>query len=253
MKIEVITVDQARSMYDLLAKKEKNRSGIIDKVRKNIIFQLINTKQYEKLLADVPHRSFLDLSIVYRYIPDVGHVKDNSIDGIIHNDFARTFGLTEPQLYALAKQNTERIRPFRFELLKERIKRIPECEEYVQEMDANSDLWFLSNEQETHGAVTMLYKDLLDYIAAEVDSDLYILPSSIHELLAVSVDTVEHDIPWLANMVYQVNMNDVEPEDRLSNSIYYYSRETGEITFAYKSDVEIRNDFYDFLRKLIGY
>ena len=51
MKIEVITVDQARSMYDFLTKKEKEVNGIIDQVRKNIVFQLINTKQYEKLLV----------------------------------------------------------------------------------------------------------------------------------------------------------------------------------------------------------
>lgn len=36
--------------------------------RENIIFQLINTEQNKKLLNDVPHREFLDLSIIYRMV-----------------------------------------------------------------------------------------------------------------------------------------------------------------------------------------
>ena len=39
-------------------------------IKNNIVFQIINTKQNEELLKSVPHRSFLDLSIIYSIVFD---------------------------------------------------------------------------------------------------------------------------------------------------------------------------------------
>lgn len=60
--------------------------------------------------------------------------------------------------------------------------------------------------------------------------DFYILPSSIHELLAVPVSTAE--IEELRQMVKEVNDNEVAPEEILGYEVYRYNRETGEVEVA---------------------
>ena len=61
-------------------------------------------------------------------------------------------------------------------------------------------------------------------------SDLYILPSTIHELLAVPSDI--GDPQELRMMVAAVNENDVPKEELLSDNVYYYDRTTGKVRIA---------------------
>ena len=66
--------------------------------------------------------------------------------------------------------------------------------------------------------------------AQKMNGDFYILPSSIHELLAVPVSTAE--IEELRQMVKEVNDNEVAPEEILGYEVYRYNRETGEVEVA---------------------
>ena len=49
-----------------------------------------------------------------------------------------------------------------------------------------------------------------------LESDLYILPSSVHEVIAVSSDMGSPEM--LAQMVVEVNMQEVSLDERLSKS-----------------------------------
>lgn len=81
-----------------------------------------------------------------------------------------------------------------------------------------------------NGASAILYEDKLHELAEMMETDLYLLPSSVHECIAVSVDmgTPEE----LAEMVQSVNMNEVELKDRLSNNVYHYDKDLRELTMA---------------------
>ena len=71
-----------------------------------------------------------------------------------------------------------------------------------------------------NGASTILSKKILDKVAECLQGDYYIIPSSIHECIAVSADMTEPD--ELRSMVQEVNDSQVEPEERLTYSIYGY-------------------------------
>ena len=76
----------------------------------------------------------------------------------------------------------------------------------------------------------MLYDDLLQKIAKDMDSDLYIMPSSVHETVAVSVNLGS---PYeLAKLVNEVNMTGVVLDERLSNQVYHYDKELHKLTMA---------------------
>ena len=76
----------------------------------------------------------------------------------------------------------------------------------------------------------MLYENELHELAENLGSDLYILPSSIHEVLAVSSDLTSPE--ELAEMVVQVNMEEVSLNERLSNQVYHYDKDLRKLTLA---------------------
>ena len=68
-------------------------------------------------------------------------------------------------------------------------------------------------------------------LADKLDSDLYILPSSIHELILIPVLENE-EVETLRKMVNQVNEESVENIDYLSDNVYRFNRNTEEICIA---------------------
>ena len=91
-------------------------------------------------------------------------------------------------------------------------------------------LWVLTNEFGTNGAASMLYEDKLHGLAEDLESDLYIMPSSVHEVIAVSVEMGEPE--GLAEMVAEINMSQMELGERLSNQVYHYDKDLRKVTLA---------------------
>ena len=199
-----------------------------------IVFHLINTEQNRELLADVPHREFLDLSIVYELVVQMDET--GIAFGMIKNDMARKLSMTEEQLFQHAYENTKKLlRPVVYDMLSMPIEfAADECEDdECEPIPRTRTLWYIGNAVARYGAASILYPDLMAELAGIVDSDLYLYPSSVHEFFAQSVYAVDpkDDQPdHLADMVSDINMSAVSLRDRLSNQVYRYCRATGEIT-----------------------
>lgn len=202
----------------------------------NIIFQLVNTAQNEDMLKNMPHREYQDLSIIYRWA--VG-VSDKGISSaVIHNGLAKELGMDEDQLFKAAAVNTRRILPPAIKSMNEVIRDMfladgmpPAIADLmIGETEPKQTLWVITNEFGTNGAVSMLYEDKLHGLAENLESDLYIMPSSVHEVIAVSVEMGEPE--GLAEMVAEINMSQVELGERLSNQVYHYDKDLRKITLA---------------------
>ena len=74
----------------------------------------------------------------------------------------------------------------------------------------------------------MLYKEKLKKISERLKSNLYILPSSVHEVILIPADDMI-DPMVLKDMVYQVNRTQLKTEEILSDSVYFFSYEKNEI------------------------
>lgn len=202
----------------------------------NIVFQLVNTEQNRDMLAEVPHREFQDLSIIYRWIVKVDEEGIQST--VVRNGLAEQLGLNEEQLFKLAAENTRRIFPPCVKSMNEVILEIFEkdgmprevAEMMLGEMPADKMMYVISNDRGINGSISMLYEDNLHALAMDMESDLYILPSSVHEVIAVSV---EMGNPYeLAEMVSEINMDQVALEERLSNQVYHYDKDLRKLSLA---------------------
>ena len=208
----------------------------ISMAKDNIIFQLVNTMQNEDMLKNLPHRDFQDLSIIYRWVVDVEQQGLSSV--VINNNVAESLGMGEEQLFKAAAENTRRILPPVVQSMNEVMRDMfvadgmPEelADLMIGEQEPETTLWVISNERKIDGAASMLYEDKLHNLAERVGTDLYILPSSVHEVIAVSVEMGEPE--ELARMVSEVNMDQVDLSERLSNQVYHYDKDLRKITLA---------------------
>ena len=208
----------------------------ISTAKDNIIFQLVNTMQNEDMLKNLPHRDFQDLSIIYRWVVGVEQQGLSSV--VINNHVAESLGMGEEQLFKAAAENTRRILPPVVQSMNEVMRDMfvadgmPKelADLMIGEQEPKMTMWVISNERKIDGAASMLYEDKLHSLAERVGTDLYILPSSVHEVIAVSVEMGEPK--ELARMVSEVNMDQVDLSERLSNQVYHYDKDLRKITLA---------------------
>lgn len=99
----------------------------------------------------------------------------------------------------------------------------------IEEPDG-PQMYVLTNARKLHGANIMLYKEYLEIAAEKMNGDFYIIPSSIHELIAVPVSA--QGLEELREMVKAANDNQLAPEEILGYEVYRYNRETGEVEVA---------------------
>ena len=89
--------------------------------------------------------------------------------------------------------------------------------------ETDSDMYVLTNESKLNGAACILYENVLYDFAQKLGADLYILPSSVHEVILLpKLSMFEKD--ELVNMVKEVNTEGVAADEVLSDHVYEYNR-----------------------------
>lgn len=193
--------------------------------KRKITFQLINTAQNHEMLANVPHREFNDLSIIYRYIMD--SETDNVQSFVITNKIAEVLKLDEKDLYNLAMTNTKKLFPPAVYTMQDLLAQMG-----VSSIDLSDPvpMYIITNKHRVNGAASILYDDVLYDLANKLDTNLYLLPSSIHEVIAIPFKP--ESLKDLEEMVCDININEVDVSDRLSNAVYVYDKEARKLSLA---------------------
>lgn len=203
-----------------------------DKVKDKIMFKIVNKKLNEKLLSEVPHRCFLDLAICYYVLVKDINFENGSI--LINNSHAKMWDVDEETLFKLSEKNT--CNTFKedlmsmYDMMCELMIKRGEDEELMKEMLRPMDdkMYVLTNNARQYGASCIMYNDVLKNFSDEKNSDLVIIPSSVHEVIILSLndnDSVEE----LNDMVTQVNADHVLPQEILSDHVYIYDRKLDRI------------------------
>lgn len=187
---------------------------------KNIVPVLINTKANEEILKETAYVPFLDLVIAFRIVENSNKAH-----------FLTKKGMKEMKLNELT-------------LLKEVMKNkaftldtsVQSMENLLKgilgdnfESDFQVNTLVCTNKEGFLGASVILNSGIMKGISDKFDSDLLIIPSSIHEVLIIGVDDMEMDISEVAEMINAVNVEQVPENERLSDHPYVYCRETGAI------------------------
>ncbi len=228
-----------------------------EKVRDRIVYKLINYRMNEGLLKEIPHIPFLDMAIVFYYYMENEVFGTASI--LIYDVHMKKWEVSLKQLTADAEYNTPRVLGSRLtnmedimrELIRKDIKKrlsgdknnlrqgggkeevlvddiTDKMMDCLLEGQEENPMYVLTNRNSQNGAACILYPNVLKEFAERMESDLYILPSSIHEVILIRDQGIE-DTDVLKNMVKDVNRTQLAPEEVLSDQVYRYSRKDGRV------------------------
>lgn len=218
-------------------------------VKDRIAYKLINREENEALLKEIPWIPLLDLALVFYFILPEHFFTSGTI--LIRKSHCEEWGVDEKQLFSIAKENTPKLCPpllLDMKAMLETLERMagsementaeklleklwqPVCLENLElsERKAGERMFVLTNEMRNQGAVVVIYKGVLKILSEKFQSDLYILPSSIHECIIMPADEDERK-EELEALVCRVNHSQVAAEERLSDHVYRYLREKDEL------------------------
>lgn len=217
----------------------------LDKWKDKVIYRLVNRKSNRKRLIDVPFMQFVDLAITFHCL--VRNNDDGIGSFIITRELMESWDVTVKELYQLAGVNTPRLFPSSIRTMEEVLQDMlepmqdsyPAYSEEILDEDSEQDIPFqfesphsmyiLSNSNGINGASALLYPEVIEKFSNSIKSNVYILPSSIHEVILVPFQE-EIDKSQLVQMVNEVNETQVAKEEVLSSSVYYYDRLRKELT-----------------------
>ena len=195
-----------------------------DTIKDKVVYKVVNYRSNEKLLEQVPHKRILDLAVVFYCLLDNEYGR--SATALIYNNNLKNWNVTIDDVYKAALKNTP-------DLLHSKISSMAalfeKCGVNVdgEEVDLKdyvpSDMYVLTNESKLNGAACILYENVLYDFAQKLGADLYILPSSVHEVILLpKLSMFEKD--ELVNMVKEVNTEGVAADEVLSDHVYEYNR-----------------------------
>ena len=188
-------------------------------IKKGLRVRLVNYEMNRDRLTELPHERFLDLAVVYTYVIDINEYTTGS--ALIGYKELSFWGVSEQELKDAAFENM-------------RLYEVVTCrclEDIMEELDGEtgigkgsvSDLFVFSTGETQYGAAVMVLPGTFRDLAEKMQADLYIMPSSIHEVITAPVRD-EYDRDYLESMVREINTYEVPPADVLSNHVYIYRR-----------------------------
>lgn len=229
---------------------------------------MVNYSRNKALLENVPHIRFLDLAITFHCLvrqddSGIGTIRltneHKEMWDLSMKDLMQIASINTERLFPARITTMEQVLAelFRKELESEKDdeQELPftdvgednwmeetnesQQNEYTEEMlDAmlndmrlakqTPTMYILTNTAGINGATTMIYKDVIRNFAKEHDTDFYILPSSIHEVILVPYEE-RISKEELKDMVGEVNCTQVALEEVLSDRVYIYRRDTNMI------------------------
>lgn len=218
----------------------------LEEVKTRIVYRLVNCEKNKMLLRECPMVPFLDMAITFHIMLEAWPEHEQASIRIT-NGMMEMWGFQTADLARLAAKNTRNIMPPVIYRMSDMIGRLlkknsinrqgkvdctwedtwDEWEQLQQEMREieNSktavEMYIITNEQNINGATTVIYDGFLHEVANRVQSSLYLLPSSIHEMIAVP-DRRKFMKEELEHMVQSINATQLPAEEFLSDHVYYY-------------------------------
>lgn len=164
-----------------------------DKVHDRIYARAVGLESNGEYLKDKIYDEKNDMALVYFILID--KKGDNTQSCAIHQEMLDLYGINKEQLQEIAMENTQRLFPPILRTMDEVLEEMVfENYEVVKKsfdqslhdmalkgIGRNPSMLILSNENNINGATVLFYPGILDKITETLDTDVYILPSSIHE------------------------------------------------------------------------
>lgn len=230
-------------------------SGIndYDQVKDKIIPKIVNAEMNADVLEKCSHTDLADLTVTYFVILAEG--ENGRVLTAVTNEMMEKYGITTEELHNTAIANMDAHSPCKFEDLYDTLAAMVADSMFGGDKDMArkalmpdvpedelKPLYVVSNELGSYGAASILNNNFMDSIKEQIGDDVFMIPSSVHEFIAVpNNDNLSAE--ELQQMVADVNCNVVAPTDKLSDNVYKYDFDSHELVMADVAlDKSLQND-----------
>lgn len=198
-------------------------------IRPRAGIRLAGMERNREYLKNMVYTEMLDLAVLFVVV--LKQEREEEISMPVTKELMKRCGFSREELYDAVENNLQK-EYFSVWSMKEIIHGLSKelggemCEIGIP----GKDIYVATNEHRLFGARVMCRKDVLRSFAGGLGRNLYILPSSVHELILLR-DEGKMDINHMKETVRWVNGNAeiMKDEDILSDSVYYFDRGLGEI------------------------
>ena len=180
-----------------------------DEAKSRLFIRVSNRDHNAEYLNGVPHVNVMDLSITFHLLVDDSTSLQQAA---VTNVLMTSWNVDLETLCREATISSERLFPM--ELMKM-------SHVFGFQLSAPSEPMVLSNSSHMNGASALFYRDAFDKLNEQFKEGCYLIPSSIHELIAI--DRRDANAPDLIEMLHSTNSDCrvVSKEDILSDSLYF--------------------------------
>ena len=196
-----------------------------EKIKEYVYPRIAGEDEFKGYLDKFPNTDIADLPVIYIIkIPTDGK---EIVTVIIKNEYLEIWEKRFGDLHKKAVENISKA-PVVFKPLIDFVKNVPQ---EIAASEPYRNMYVLTNKEETFGAAEILNVGIMSRITEDFGNDCIIIPSSLHEVLILEdKNMTEKDYAAIRSMVKEINENYVAEKDVLTDSIYRYSRLTGEIS-----------------------
>ena len=181
-----------------------------DEAKPRLFIRVCNYERNAEYLATVPHVQMLDLAITFHLLLFRNNESEESITVTDSLVYGWEVGLDT--LLREAKVSAERLYPATLANL---------SEVFGIKSEQPSNVMVLSNQYNVYGAAALLYRDTFDKLNSHFKEGCYLIPSSVHEIIAI--DSRNVNASTLIEIL-RANNNDrnlIREEDVLSDTLYF--------------------------------
>ncbi len=201
---------------------DPERLACFDEVAGMLAYRLVNRRRNAELLSHSPHRKFLDMALVYMCVFKDTDYGNGSV--VVTDSLLEEWGVDKGELEIRARESAPDTLPARIrnmaDILRDSLG--------IAGPLGGPCIKVITNSIGMYGASAIYYEGLLGNLAAELGDDLILLPSSVHEMLAVPAGAAG-ETGALRELVRTVNLTEVSPQEYLSDNVYRFFRDKNRV------------------------
>lgn len=195
-----------------------------EKMKEFVYARLVNTEKNREFLKTRPHEEILDMSIIFHL--ELRNENNISTGISITYDLMNIWGQTKDSLLKQALANAKK-EEFYLADVRSVIENGGEIDRNTcmeRKPKAKKEMYLLTGRKLQYRAALILLPEVRKRLRDFFEEGVYILPSSVHELLLVPCRMIDN-VKILRDMLRFENATTLEPEEFLSENIYELDEE----------------------------
>lgn len=208
-----------------------------EQAKTHIELRMLNSRKQK--MGDRPSTKICDLAAVYSVI--VGQKNGPGIRMEVTRKMLKTWQISTKELHETAVSNMKDsivLHTLPEVLATILSDQVPENLLLREEFHPDGEFLVLTNQMLEYGAAVLAMPSILQKVTGILRDDLYLVPSSVHEVLVLPkhADWVRAvSEKELGQMVREINLSEVPPEEVLSDHLYEFSGRDRQVRTVQKS------------------